>query len=90
MAMMVDMFAYIGGIFAMVSFVPQIVKAIKTHSTKDLSWLMLLSISASNVSYQIYVMILWLPPVIITNGVFTATVTFTIILKWRFDAPANK
>ena len=82
---MIDVFAYIGGIFTMASFIPQIVKALRTQSTNDISWLMLLTTLIGVTAYEIYAAALGLVPVVIMNGVFTVSVIFLIAIKYRFD-----
>ena len=82
---MIDLFAYIGGLFAMISFVPQIHKSLRTRSTGDISWLLLVTTLISIVAYEIYALLLWLVPVILMNGIFIATVVLMIGIKWQLD-----
>ncbi len=82
---MIDVFAYIGGIFTMASFMPQIVKALRTQSTNDISWLMLVTTLIGVMAYEIYAAALGLVPVVIMNGVFTVSVIVLMGIKYRFD-----
>ncbi len=82
---MVDLFAYVGGTFSMVSLMPQILKSMQTGSTRDISWLSLVATFGSSAAYQIYALLLWLVPVIIMNGIFAVTAAVLIAVKWRFD-----
>nr|WP_319385212.1 PQ-loop domain-containing transporter [uncultured Roseibium sp.] len=83
---MIDLLAYIGGIFAMISFFPQILKALVTKSTDDISWMMLATTLISVVAYEIYAIALGLLPVVIMNAIFLVTVVLMMILKYRFDS----
>jgi MtN3 and saliva related transmembrane protein len=50
---MVDVIGYLAGFLAMVSFLPQLVKTIRTKSAKDPSLAMLLLTLATNVLYLV-------------------------------------
>ena len=80
-----DVLVYIGGIFLMVSFLPQVVKSYQTRQTKDLSMLMLVATFLSSIFYEAYAIILTLTPVVIMNGIFTALITVKIGMKWHYD-----
>ncbi len=82
---MIDLFAYLGGIFGMISLFPQIFKSLKTGSTADLAWLMLITTFLSVLAYEVYAMGLGLVPVVIMNGIFVLSVLVMIIIKYIFD-----
>lgn len=69
----------------MMSFVPQIWKSLRTQSTKDISWLMLLTTLISVTSYEIYAAALGLLPVVIMNGMFIISAIVLMAIKYRFD-----
>lgn len=81
---LIDLLGYAGGVFLMVSFLPQIVKSMRTRSMEDLSWGMLLASAASGFFYELYAFFLGLTPVVIMNGVFLASVLIAIGMKYRF------
>lgn len=87
---MIDLLAYIGGVFAMISFFPQILKALVTKSTNDISWLMLVTTLISVVAYEIYAIALGLVPVIIMNAIFLVTIIVMVSIKYRYDGPYHK
>lgn len=82
---MIEIFAYIGGIAAMLSFLPQVHMSWQTRSTSDISWLMLFITLVSAGGYEVYALGLGLVPVIIMNAVFLATVLLLMAMKWKFD-----
>jgi MtN3 and saliva related transmembrane protein len=84
-----DLFAYIGGIAAMVSFIPQLLKAWTSRSTEDISWTMLVVTLISATGYEIYSLALGLLPVAIMNGVFALTIVGLMGLKFKFDREAG-
>ncbi|WP_422385194.1 SemiSWEET family sugar transporter [Roseibium album] len=84
---MIDLLAYVGGTFAMISFFPQILKALVTKSTDDISWMMLATTLISIIAYEIYAIALGLLPVIIMNAIFCVTIVTMIFLKYRYDGP---
>ncbi|WP_395175433.1 SemiSWEET family sugar transporter [Roseibium alexandrii] len=82
---MIDFLAYVGGIFAMISFLPQIMKSLATRSTEDISWMLLATTLVSVTAYEFYAIALGLLPVVILNAIFFVTVVIMMILKYRFD-----
>ena len=90
---MIDMLGYAGGVFLMISFLPQIIKSMRTRSMGDLSWGMLFASAASGFFYELYAVLLGLTPVVIMNGVFLVSVLIAIVMKYQFSreisAPAE-
>ena len=82
---LLDSLAYLGGVFAMISFMPQIWRSYQTKCAKDLSMGMLLVSLLSGLFYESYAILLNLTPVIITNGVFIVLVILLIGMKTRYD-----
>ncbi|HED18086.1 MAG TPA: hypothetical protein ENI74_01100 [Gammaproteobacteria bacterium] len=83
--MWIDYTAYIGGIFLMISFLPQIMQSIRLKETRDIAWGMLLCSLFSGIFYEIYAIGLGLKPVVIMNGVFVVMVIVQICLKYIYD-----
>ena len=77
--------AYLGGIFLMISFLPQIVQSIQLKETRDIAWGMLLCTLLSGIFYEIYAVALGLTPVVVMNGIFLVMVFVQIFLKHRYD-----
>ncbi len=80
-----DVYAYIGGLAAMVSFVPQVIKTWQTKSSRDISWLMIIVTMISVGGYELYALSLGLLPVVIMNGIFLVTVVALAGLKATLD-----
>lgn len=89
----VDLIGYAAGFFLMWSFLPQLVKTVRTRRTEDLSVAMLSVTLVSALLYEAYAAILGLTPVIIMNGVFALTVMlqlgFTLYLRARSVASGS-
>lgn len=75
-----DLTGYAAGIFLMWSFLPQLIKTIRTRRAEDLSVGMLGVTLVSAVLYEIYAFLLGLTPVIIMNGIFALTVMLQLVI----------
>ncbi len=82
--------AYLGGLFTMLSFIPQINLSIKTKKTNDISWGLLFFTLLSGVFYELYAVSLLLKPVILMNGIFIIMVIVLISLKYIYEKTPNK
>ena len=80
---MVDFIGYLAGFLAMISFLPQVVKTIRSRSAKDISLAMLLLTFATNVLYLIYGVALNLMPIVIMLSIMTCIVLLQIVLTLR-------
>lgn len=65
----VDLVGYAAGILLMGSFLPQLIKTIRTGTTEGLSVAMLTITLSSGLLYEVYAAFLGLTPVLIMNGV---------------------
>ena len=80
---MVDFIGYLAGFLAMISFLPQVAKTIRSRSAKDISIAMLLLTFATNVLYLIYGVALNLMPIVIMLSIMTCIVLLQIVLTLR-------
>jgi len=78
-----DLIGYAAGTFLMWSFLPQLIKTIKTRRAEDISIGMLIVTLISALLYEIYASLLGLMPVIIMNGVFAITVFLQLVITIR-------
>ena len=81
---MIDAIGYVAGFLAMISFLPQVIKTLKTRRAGDISMGMLLLTLITNILYVIYGLLLDLYPITIMIGIMTCIVVLQIILtmKW--------
>ncbi len=84
---MIDTIGYVAGFLAMISFLPQIIKTLRTRRTDDISMGMLLLTLITNILYVIYGALLHLYPVIIMIGIMTCIVILQIILTLKWSSP---
>ena len=80
----IDLMGYLGGIFLMVSFLPQVIKTWKSKEADQISIFLLLLTLFSGIFYNIYAFMLDLLPVIIMNSIFVVLVIVQLILTLRF------
>ena len=81
---MIDVIGYIAGLLAMITFLPQIIKTIRTKSAGDISMLMLLLTLATNILYVVYGVLLNLYPIVIMIGIMTFTVLLQVVLTVKY------
>lgn len=86
--MIEDVIGYLGGIFIMISFVPQVVKSYKTKSVKDLSTLMILATLIGTAFWIVYGLLLKALPIILMNIIFGIIVLFQLFLKVKYKEKA--
>jgi MtN3 and saliva related transmembrane protein len=84
---MIDTIGYVAGFLAMISFLPQIIKTLRTRRTNDISMGMLLLTLITNILYVIYGSLLELYPIIIMIGIMTFIVILQIILTLKWSSP---
>lgn len=83
--MIEDIIGYLGGIFIMVSFVPQVIKSYRTKSVKDLSVWMIIATLVGTIFWEIYGFMAKSMPLIIMNGLFGVIVLSQLYLKMRYE-----
>jgi len=74
----------LGGLMVAFGFVPQIVKALRTRSTGDLSVYMLLTILAGGILYTAYAIFAGDPVFITINLLATGNTLVLLLLKLRY------
>ena len=77
---MIDIVGYLAGCLAMSSFVPQVIKTLRTRSARDLSLPMLGMTLATNLLYIVYGAALHLTPLVIMVGIMSLVVLLQIVL----------
>ncbi len=81
---MADIIAYIAGFLAMITFVPQVIKTMRTKKADDVSIIMLLLTLITNILYITYGVILDLYPIIVTLGIMSIIVLLQIYLTIKY------
>jgi len=85
---MENIISYVGffaGFCTTVAFIPQAIKAWKTKSTKDISFLMFLIFTAGVIAWLIYGVLLSELPLIIANAVTLVLAISILIAKIKYD-----
>lgn len=81
----INIFGYIGGTLATLSYLPQIIKTSRTKSVEDLSTLMLV-MTLTGVGFWIaYGLLAPSTPLVVTNAVFGLLVAYQLWLKLKYD-----
>jgi len=83
--MIADLIGYLGGIFIMISFIPQVIKSYKTKSVADLSINMIIATLIGTIFWVIYGFIIISMPVIIMNMIFGVIVICQLCLKIKYE-----
>ncbi|HLC60670.1 MAG TPA: SemiSWEET family transporter [Candidatus Nanoarchaeia archaeon] len=79
-----EIIGYLGGIFIMVSFIPQAIKSYKTKSVEDLSVWMIVATFIGTVFWIIYGYLIKSNPVLIMNIIFGVIVLLQLYLKVKY------
>jgi len=83
--MVEEVIGYLGGIFIMISFVPQVVKSYKTKSVDDLSLWMIIATFIGTIFWIVYGYLIQSNPVLIMNIIFGVIVLFQLYLKIKYE-----
>lgn len=75
---------FVAGTLTTISFVPQVLHALRSKRCDDLSWAMLLTFSAGVLLWLIYGIRLWAMPIIAANAVTLALLLIIMVLKTRY------
>ncbi len=84
---LIDLLGYLGGIFLMFSFLPQVIKTWKTKEADQISIMLLILTLISGIFYNLYAIFLWLIPVIIMNSIFILLVCIQLVLTIKYFRP---
>ena len=85
----IDLMGYLGGIFLMISFLPQVIKTWKSKEADQISIFLLILTLLSGVFYNIYAFMLDLVPVIVMNSIFIVLVLIQLVMTLRYGAVKN-
>ena len=89
---MVEIIGYLAGFLAMISFVPQVVKTLRSKSAEDISLSMLLLTLITNLLYVAYGIALRLTPIVIMISIMSGIIALQIrlTLKYRKKESPNE
>lgn len=85
----VDLIGYAAGFFLMISFLPQVVRTMRTRKAEDISLVLLSFTLCAGLLYEVYAFLLGLVPVVVMNGVFTLLVVWQLVLTVRYRLPSR-
>lgn len=83
--MIEEIIGYLGGIFIMISFLPQVIKSHKTKRVGDLSVEMIVATLIGTIFWIIYGILIKAMPVILMNAIFEITVFYQLYLKIKYE-----
>jgi MtN3 and saliva related transmembrane protein len=81
-----SLLGFLAGALTTISFIPQVLHALRSKRCDDLSWAMLFTFSAGVVLWLIYGFRLWAMPIIVANAVTLALLLTIMALKIRYAA----
>ena len=82
--MLQDVVGYLGGIFIMISFIPQVIKSYRTKSVEDLSLWMIISTLVGTIFWIIYGFLINGMPIIVMNIIFGFVVLYQLHLRIKY------
>ncbi len=80
---MPDVIGYVAGVLTTIAFLPQIIKAVRTRSTKDISLSMWILLFTGVLCWLVYGFLLGSGPVIAAHAVTLVLVGTVLLLKLR-------
>ena len=81
---MTNLIGIFAGVLTTISFLPQVVRVIRTKSTRDISFGMYLIFSTGVFLWFVYGVLIGSLPVILANGITFLLATVILILKIRY------
>ncbi|HEX9651545.1 MAG TPA: SemiSWEET family transporter [Cyclobacteriaceae bacterium] len=81
-----ELVGHFGALLSSITFIPQVYKAWKTKSVKDLSMTMILIVFSSTIVWLVYGFSFWLWPVIIANLAICSLSLILVYFKFTFTA----
>ena len=83
--MIEEIIGYLGGVFIMVSFIPQVFRSYKTKSVRDLSIWMIFATLLGTIFWVTYGFFLNALPIIIMNSIFGLVVLIQLYLRIKYS-----
>ena len=80
-----DVLGIVAGTLTTLSFVPQLLRIVRTHSAADISWGMFSVFAVGTVLWVIWGFTQNAVPVILANVVTLVLAAIIMILKWRYS-----
>lgn len=81
----VAVIGYVAGAFTTVAFLPQLVRALRTKSTADLSPPMLAMMFSGVSLWSIYGFLIGSLPIVVPNAIMAAMIAVLIVLRLKYD-----
>jgi MtN3 and saliva related transmembrane protein len=81
----VAVIGYVAGAFTTVAFLPQLVRALRTKSTADLSPPMLAMMFSGVSLWSVYGYFIGSVPIVVPNAIMGAMIAVLIILRLKYD-----
>jgi MtN3 and saliva related transmembrane protein len=83
--MIEEIIGYLGGIFIMISFIPQVIKSYKTKNVSDISLGLIVATLIGTLFWIIYGFLIGGMPIIVMNIIFGITVLYQFYLKIKYE-----
>lgn len=85
----IELLGLVAAILVIVSWIPQLLKSVRTKSTGDLSWGMIGTLLASQLLWLYYGIAVGSLPVALTNAFTTLFLAVLALMKWKYDKPVR-
>ena len=81
----VAVIGYVAGAFTTVAFMPQLARALRTKSTGDLSFPMLVMMFSGVSLWSLYGVFVEAFPIIVSNGIMAVLIVALMVLRLKYD-----
>lgn len=82
---LVSLIGYIAGAFTTAAFMPQLARSLRTRSTGDLSFPMLVMMASGVSLWSIYGFFISSLPIVVPNAIMCALVVALLVLRLKYD-----
>jgi len=82
---MIELIGYIAAALSTITFLPQLIKIMRTRTTRDISFGMLIILDCSNICWIIYGCLMNIKPVVFCNGLIFIQGILVFAFKLKID-----
>lgn len=81
--MSTDLLGYIAAFLTTTSFLPQVIRTLRTGDTRSISFTMYLMLVAGVAAWLAYGLLLGALPIVLANGMTLLLSSIILVMKWR-------
>jgi len=81
--MTTDLLGYIAAFLTTTSFLPQVIRTLRTGDTRSISFTMYLMLVVGVAAWLAYGLLLGALPIVLANGITLLLASIILLMKWR-------